>query len=124
MSEIGRELGIRSPVRLLESDHPSLLVTWGFVRPKVIIPRVARTWSDDRIAVVLRHELAHIRRGDWLVQIGGELLRAIYWFNPLDLDRLRPPARRRASGLRRRSPDERYRRARPTPRISLNWPDC
>ena len=83
MTEIGRELGIRSPVRLLESSHPSLLVTWGFVRPKVIIPRVARTWSDDRIAVVLRHELAHIRRGDWLIQIGGELLRAIYWFNPL-----------------------------------------
>ena len=83
MNEIGRELGIRSPVRLLESSHPSLLVTWGFFRPKVIIPRVARTWSDDRIAVVLRHELAHIRRGDWLIQIGGELLRAIYWFNPL-----------------------------------------
>ncbi len=70
-------------MRLLESSHPSLLVTWGFVRPKVIIPRVARTWSDDRIAVVLRHELAHVRRGDWLIQIGGELLRAIYWFNPL-----------------------------------------
>jgi TonB family protein len=83
MTEIGRELGIRSPVRLLETSHPSLLVTWGFVRPKVLIPRVARTWSDDRIAVVLRHELAHVRRGDWLIQIGGELLRAIYWFNPL-----------------------------------------
>ena len=83
MSEIGRELGIRSPVRLLESSHPSLLVTWGFVRPKVVIPRVARAWSDERIAVVLRHELAHVRRGDWLIQIGGELLRAIYWFNPL-----------------------------------------
>ena len=33
--------------------------------------------------VVLCHELAHIRRHDWLVQIGAETLRAILWFNPL-----------------------------------------
>jgi TonB family protein len=81
--EIGRAYGLTRPVRLLESDHPSLLVTWGLVQPKVIIPRAARDWSDARIAVVLRHELAHVRRGDWLVQIVGELMRSIYWFNPL-----------------------------------------
>jgi TonB family protein len=81
--EIAREYGLRRPVRLLESDHPSLLVTWGLVQPKVIIPRAAQDWSADRAAIVLRHELAHIRRGDWLVQIAGELLRSAYWFNPL-----------------------------------------
>ena len=32
---------------------------------------------------MLRHELAHIRRGDWAVLIAAELLRAVYWFNPL-----------------------------------------
>ncbi len=80
---IGREYGLRRPVRLLESEHPSLLVTWGLVQPKVIIPHAARAWSDERIAIVLRHELAHISRGDWLVQIAGELVRSIYWFNPL-----------------------------------------
>jgi TonB family protein len=83
LERIRAELGVRTQVRLLESNHPSLLVTWGLLRPKVVIPSVARTWSDDRIAIVLRHELAHIRRGDWILQIGGELLRAIYWFNPL-----------------------------------------
>jgi len=31
----------------------------------------------------LSHELAHISRGDWVVQLGAELLRAVYWFNPL-----------------------------------------
>jgi TonB family protein len=80
---IGRDYGLTRPVVLLESEHPSLLVTWGLVQPKVIIPRAAREWSEARIAIVLRHELAHVRRGDWLVQIVGELLRSIYWFNPL-----------------------------------------
>ena len=32
---------------------------------------------------MLSHELAHIRRGDWIVQLSAELLRAFYWFNPL-----------------------------------------
>jgi TonB family protein len=81
--EIGREYGLRRPVRLLESDHPSLLVTWGLLQPKVLVPRAARTWSNDRIAIVLGHELAHVRRGDWIVQIAGELLRSAFWFNPL-----------------------------------------
>ena len=89
---IGRELGLRRPVRLLESDHPSLLVTWGLLQPKVILPRAARSWTEDRVAIVLRHELAHIRRGDWVAQMAGEILRTAYWFNPLlwiACDRLR-----------------------------------
>jgi len=70
-------------VVLLESVHPSLLVTWGFRQPKVLLPATASTWSDERTRVVLTHELAHIRRGDWAVQIAADLLRAVYWFNPL-----------------------------------------
>jgi hypothetical protein len=35
------------------------------------------------VGVILRHEIAHIRRGDWLFQMAGELVRAVYWFNPL-----------------------------------------
>ena len=81
--EIGRDFSLRRPVQLLESDHPSLLVTWGLFTPKVILPRTARSWTEERAAIVLRHELAHIRRGDWVVQIAGELLRTAYWFNPL-----------------------------------------
>jgi TonB family protein len=81
--EIGRDLALARPVRLLASDHPSLLVTWGLFVPKVILPRAALSWTGERAAIVLRHELAHIRRGDWVIQIAGELLRTVYWFNPL-----------------------------------------
>ena len=82
-AEISRAYGLRRPVTLLQSAHPSLLVTWGLARPKVILPSAAREWSEARARVVLSHELAHIRRGDWIVQLSAELLRAIYWFNPL-----------------------------------------
>jgi beta-lactamase regulating signal transducer with metallopeptidase domain len=82
-SETAGAYGLQRPLVLLQSDHPSLLVTWGFSVPKVILPAAASEWSDDRVRVVLWHELAHIRRGDWTVQMVVELLRAIYWFNPL-----------------------------------------
>ncbi len=82
-NEISRAYGLRRPVLLLESDHPSLLVTWGFAQPKIILPAAAGNWSDARMRVVLAHELAHIRRGDWIVQMSAELLRALYWFNPV-----------------------------------------
>jgi beta-lactamase regulating signal transducer with metallopeptidase domain len=81
--EVSRTYGLRRPVTLLQSGHPSLLVTWGLARPKVILPASAAVWTDARARVVLSHELAHIRRGDWVVQLSAELLRAIYWFNPL-----------------------------------------
>ena len=81
--EISRSYGLRRPVTLLQSAHPSMLVTWGLARPKVILPAAAATWTEDRARVVLSHELAHIYRGDWVVQLGAELLRAVYWFNPL-----------------------------------------
>ncbi len=81
--EISETSGLRRPVTLLQSSHPSLLVTWGFARPKVILPATADEWSDERARVVMSHELAHIRRGDWIVQLSAELLRAFYWFNPL-----------------------------------------
>ncbi len=81
--DVAREYGLRRPVTLLHTEHPTLLVTWGVFRPNVLVPLAARDWSPDRIRIVLGHELAHVRRHDWLVQMAAELLRAVYWFNPL-----------------------------------------
>jgi len=80
---VARDYGLRRPVVLLQSDHPSLLVTWGFAQPRVILPRTAPDWTDARIRVVLSHEFAHIKRGDWLIQMVAEIARAGYWFNPV-----------------------------------------
>lgn len=82
-SEIGAVYQLRRPLRLLQSQHPSMLVTWGVWRPVVLLPRDARDWSADRRRIVLAHELAHVARGDWLAQLAAAGLRAAYWFNPL-----------------------------------------
>jgi TonB family protein len=83
VAQVAREAGLRRRVVLLQSDDPTLLVTWGMVRPRIVLPLIARSWDDDRARIVLHHELAHIRRGDWLVQIFAQAVLALNWFNPV-----------------------------------------
>ena len=80
---ISKEHGLRRRVRLLQSQNSSILVTWGALRPELILPAGASGWPEERVAIVLRHELAHIRRLDWIVQLMAQWLRIVYWFNPL-----------------------------------------
>lgn len=75
--------GLQRDVRLLQTDTPDMLATCGIFRPRVLLPSHASEWSDDRIHVVLCHELAHVRRFDWPIQIGAEAVRTVLWFNPL-----------------------------------------
>ena len=81
--DVRRSLGLRRPVRLLQSKSGHFLGTWGILVPRVLLPSNAGEWSDDRAWMVLGHELAHIKRHDWFVQVLAEAARAIYWFNPV-----------------------------------------
>ncbi len=81
-AEIARQYGLRPPL-LFQTEHSSLLVTWGLLQPRILLPSGARSWSADRIRLVLSHELAHAQRADWLVTLGAGLLCAVYWFNPI-----------------------------------------
>ncbi len=77
------QLGIRRSVQLLSSDAVKMPLTWGFVRPVVLLPIEAGQWPDTRRHMVMLHELAHIRRFDWLTQLLGQIACAVHWFNPM-----------------------------------------
>jgi TonB family protein len=81
--DLRRACGLPSPVRLLVSDHAAVPITWGWRRPRILLPARATQWSRARLQVVLSHELAHVARGDWAVLLAAEGLRALHWFNPL-----------------------------------------
>jgi hypothetical protein len=78
-----RELGVRREVRLLETAQPLMPMTWGFWRPAALLPADAAKWERERLRLVLRHELAHVRRCDCLTQALAAVVCALYWFNPL-----------------------------------------
>jgi TonB family protein len=75
--------GVTGDVSIRALDRPALLLVWGWRRHTMIVPALATGWRPDRIAAVVHHELAHIRRADWATQLLSEIVRAVYWFNPL-----------------------------------------
>jgi beta-lactamase regulating signal transducer with metallopeptidase domain len=81
--DISADYRVHAPVLLLEADRATLPVTWGHAQPKILLPPSARGWSDERIRAVLCHEIAHVRRRDWLVQVFATVVRALYWPHPL-----------------------------------------
>ncbi|HYE72403.1 MAG TPA: M56 family metallopeptidase, partial [Blastocatellia bacterium] len=80
---LSSELQLRRKVVLYRGEEIKLPMTWGLWHSAVLLPEDCLNWSDDVRELVLLHELAHIKRGDCLTQLLGQIACAAYWFNPL-----------------------------------------
>jgi beta-lactamase regulating signal transducer with metallopeptidase domain len=83
LREASREAGVSTPIRLLSSSVVTTPLTWGSRAPVILVPEDALDWSEAHRLVVLRHELAHVARGDALSQLFAGFVCALYWFHPL-----------------------------------------
>ncbi|MFZ2279964.1 MAG: M56 family metallopeptidase, partial [Prosthecobacter sp.] len=70
-------------------------MTWGISKKTVLLPVQAAGWEEKRLRLVLRHELAHIARGDVLVTLLTTVAALLLWFHPLVWVMLRASARAR-----------------------------
>jgi len=75
--------GVSLPVELLEHEAVPGPMTFGVTRPVIVLPLDAREWSEAELRCALMHEIEHIQRGDWLMQIVARTVAAVYWFHPL-----------------------------------------
>jgi len=75
--------GVSLPVELLEHEAVPGPMTFGITRPVIVLPLDARGWSEAELRRALMHEIEHIQRGDWLMQIMARTVAAFYWFHPL-----------------------------------------
>lgn len=80
---LSTKLLLRKPVRLQKSKRIDVPMTWGTIRPVVLLPDESEEWSLQLRSIVLLHELAHVKRLDCLTQMMAQLACAVYWFNPL-----------------------------------------
>jgi hypothetical protein len=76
-------LAVRRSVQLRQCGSALAPFTWGAFRPALLVPFEASDWPEERRRLVLMHELAHVRRWDWLTQLIAHVACALYWFNPL-----------------------------------------
>lgn len=75
--------GVSLPVELLEHEAVPGPMTFGISRPVIVLPLDAREWSEAELRRALMHEIEHIQRGDWLMQIVARTVAAFYWFHPM-----------------------------------------
>jgi beta-lactamase regulating signal transducer with metallopeptidase domain len=76
-------LGVRRHVKVALSSEIQVPMTGGVVRPYIVLPGSSVTWDASRMQSVLVHETAHIARWDIASHVLFEIVRAIYWPNPL-----------------------------------------
>ena len=83
LAELSRRLCVKRAVRLLESTHVQVPTAIGWLRPVVLLPASALTGLTPRqLEVVLAHELAHIRRHDYLVNLLQTAVETLLFYHP------------------------------------------
>jgi bla regulator protein BlaR1 len=77
-----QRLGFKHGTALLTSGELASPVSWGIVRPIIIVDPAAAA-DTAHAETIVAHELAHVVRLDWLKLLAGRLAVALFWFNPL-----------------------------------------
>lgn len=83
VSRISERMGIKKPVHIWISEWVTSPVTIGYLKPVILVPMAAiNQLSTQQMEAVLLHELSHIRRYDYLLNLILNIIRTILYFNP------------------------------------------
>jgi TonB family protein len=78
-----RRLGVARAVRLMHSALVQAPTVIGWLRPVVLVPASCLTGlSTMQIEAILAHELAHIRRHDYLVSVMQSVIETLLFYHP------------------------------------------
>jgi bla regulator protein BlaR1 len=83
MRQLADALGIRQSITLLESGLAKVPMVIGALKPVVLVPiGLLTALRAAEVEAILIHELAHIRRRDYLVNLLQSLMEIVFFFNP------------------------------------------
>ena len=77
-----RRMGFKHGTALLTSDELASPISWGLMRPVILLNNRAVEAAGDAEAIIA-HELAHVARMDWVKLLLARVAIALFWFNPL-----------------------------------------
>jgi len=83
VQRFAERMGIHKPVHIYISDLISSPVTIGFLKPIILMPIAAiNNLTVKQVEAVLLHELAHIRRHDYFINLLINFFHTVLYFNP------------------------------------------
>lgn len=74
---------LRRPLRVRQSAQISSPLTYGLLRPVILLPQGMARSDETALTYVLIHELVHIRRFDGVAKMVFAAVLCVHWFNPL-----------------------------------------
>jgi beta-lactamase regulating signal transducer with metallopeptidase domain len=83
VQRFAERMGIQKPVHIYISDLVSSPVTIGFLKPIILMPIAAiNNLTVKQVEAVLLHELVHIRRHDYFINLLINFFHTVLYFNP------------------------------------------
>lgn len=84
VNRLSERLGVRRPVAILKSARVGVPSLIGFLKPAVLLPGSVLTGlTPQQLEAVLAHELAHVRRHDYLANLLQTAIETLLFFHPV-----------------------------------------
>lgn len=83
MEELQKKIQLNMPIRLFESAKAVVPMTIGWIKPIILLPAgIMSGLSITQLEAVLAHELAHIKRYDYLINIFQSCVEILFFYHP------------------------------------------
>jgi beta-lactamase regulating signal transducer with metallopeptidase domain len=82
VARLSDALGLRRGIRLLHSAAVEVPTVLGWIRPVILLPMTLSGLSPEQVEMILAHELAHIRRHDFLVNLMQAVVETLLFYHP------------------------------------------
>jgi bla regulator protein BlaR1 len=83
VQEFGAKMGIRKKVAIIQSALVKVPVAIGYFKPIIVLPiGLFFKLPIEQVETIIWHELAHIYRRDYLINILQKMIESIFFFNP------------------------------------------
>ncbi len=81
--KLSKKLGIRRSIQILQSAIIKVPVVVGYFKPVIILPLgVISGFSHNQVEAILAHELAHIKRNDYMINIFQSIIEVLFFYHP------------------------------------------
>jgi uncharacterized protein (TIGR03435 family) len=83
IERMARQDGVRRRIGVFVHEDLAAPMACGLFRPAIGLPLDTQDWDATALRRALAHELEHVRRFDWPVEVICRLTCSLYWFHPL-----------------------------------------